>query len=57
MWIFWLLVLVALVFAINILLNRGARKSESPMDILQRRYARGEIDEEEFIRRRDELNK
>lgn len=57
MWVFWLLVIVAQAFAINILVNKGARRKETPMDILQKRYARGEIDEEEYARRRDSLKK
>lgn len=34
---------------------RSARKDEDPLVILQRRYARGEIDEVEYERRRREL--
>ncbi|VAW92946.1 hypothetical protein MNBD_GAMMA23-793, partial [hydrothermal vent metagenome] len=30
---------------------------ESPLGILKKRYARGEINEDEYIRRRNELEK
>ena len=33
----------------------GKDIEESPLEILKRRYARGEIDEEEFIQRRKGL--
>ena len=36
---------------------RGARQDEDPLIILQRRYARGEIDDTEYERRRQMLAK
>ena len=35
--------------------DRGERTGDSPLDILEERYARGEIDEEEFERRKRKL--
>lgn len=59
MWIFWLLVIAAIVSVIISALSISARNrsasEDSPLDILKRRYARGEIDDEEFKRRRNEL--
>ncbi|HEB82382.1 MAG TPA: SHOCT domain-containing protein [Gammaproteobacteria bacterium] len=58
MWLFWLLILVAIALAVKYFMNNAARnQSETPMEILQKRYARGEIDEDEFVRRRNELSK
>ena len=61
MWIFWLFLLVVVVFIIKAATggNSGAGPGlkDSPIDILKERYARGEIDEEEFNRRRIELEK
>ncbi len=65
MWIFWILVIVALFFVIKAMagnegsnMTGGARPvDETPLEILKKRYARGEIDEQEFIQRRKELEK
>jgi len=56
--LFWLLILGLLIWFVVSLLkgnrNDGARGTEnkSPLDILNERYARGEIDKEEFEERR-----
>jgi len=61
MWIFWILLIVGVVLVVRALTGRTAGSStdryESPLDILKARYARGEIGEDEFRRRRDELQK
>jgi putative membrane protein len=55
MWIFWLLVIAAVVLVIISVINSKSRTEndikESPLEILKRRYARGEIDEEEYVQR------
>lgn len=57
MWLFWILIIVAIVF----LFKAGGsdrssdEKHETPLEILEKRFARGEIDEEEFRRRKKEL--
>lgn len=59
MWFFWILIIVVIVVVIKAVLGNGSRgtatKSDSAIEILQKRYARGEIDENEFNRRRKEL--
>ena len=57
MWLFWLLIIVVIVIVIKSLLGGGVNRNstDSPLQILQKRYARGEIDEEEYKRRRREL--
>ncbi len=59
MWLFWLLVIAAIVVVIMSALNSQSGNSskieDSPLEILKRRYARGDIDEEEFMRRRKQL--
>jgi putative membrane protein len=57
MWIFWILI----IFAIVMLIRAGSRNSKSgehrdtPLEILEKRYARGEIDDEEYAHRKQEL--
>jgi putative membrane protein len=59
MWVFWLLVISAVVLVIISAINNNTRTrndtEDSPLEILKRRYARGEIDEDEFIQRRKGL--
>ena len=61
MWVFWI-VLIVIVVALVRMAGPGSGSAsttpdKSPMEILKARYARGEIDEEEFNRRRRELEK
>ena len=47
--VFWGLVIVALVLGIRWLITQGKEpRADSSLEILKRRYARGEIDKEEF---------
>ena len=54
---FWALVILGIVYLVKAIAGRGASspKEESPLDILKKRYAKGEIDQEEFIKRRKDL--
>ena len=58
-WIFGILVLVALVLLIKYLWDRtygGAkRREESALEILQKKYARGEISKQEFEEKKKDL--
>ncbi len=60
MWIFiWIIVVVALIFFIKWLAQQsksGPRESgESALDILKKRYARGEIDRKELEQKKKDL--
>lgn len=57
MLVFWGLVITALVLGIRWLVSQGrdARPRDSALDILRERYARGEIDREEYLGRRRDL--
>ena len=50
--LFWILLIAGVVVVIGWLL-RG--KADSPLEIMRRRYARGEIDRETYTRMRQEL--
>lgn len=52
MWIFWIVVLLVLLFIIRLVI-KGATgqpdtRLETPLEILKKRYARGEINKEEY---------
>ena len=55
--LFWILVILGIVYLVKAPTGRGASspKEESPLDILKKRYAKGEIDHEEFIKRKKDL--
>ncbi len=62
MFIFWVLIVVVIVLLFWELPSWGVREASessnyySPLEILKRRYARGEIDREEFeVRQKDLL--
>lgn len=59
MWLFWIVVIIIAVVLVKVIGSGSSTTSteKSPMEILKARYARGEIDEEEFNRRRNELEK
>ena len=59
MWLIWILIIVVVFVAVKAMIGTGASSSgqqDSPLEILQKRFARGEIDEEEFKRRKNELD-
>lgn len=60
MWIFWIfLIAIVAVLVMSMGNIRGdstrATSDDSPLSILKKRYAKGEINEEEFERKRKEL--
>ena len=57
MWIFWILIIFAIVmlFKAGSRDNGESRQRETPLEIIEKRYAMGEIDEVEFQRRKREL--
>jgi putative membrane protein len=61
MLLFWGLIILVLVLVVRWLWGASQKKPaemrpESPIDILKRRYARGEIDREEFEQKRKDLS-
>jgi len=59
MWIFWILLIVAVVAVISVLLGRGRPEKRgsrpNPVDILKERYARGEIERDEYEQKLKDL--
>jgi putative membrane protein len=59
MLLFWLLVLAGIVALVRGVLTRTGGRSpvapESPLEILKRRYAKGEIDKAEFEEKRKDI--
>ena len=58
MWLFWILLILAIVWAVKAFTvngDRGSKRDKTALEILQERYARGEIDQAEFERKRKDL--
>jgi len=57
MWLFWIVLLVVLVYVLkDVFASSGSKpSSEDALEILKQRFARGEIDEAEFERRKKHL--
>ena len=55
---FWALGILGLVYLGKLVAERGARNGkESALDILKKRYAKGEITKEEYERMKDDIKK
>lgn len=59
MWIFWVVVFIVVALLIKILISSNNKQisssSQSPIETLKKWYANGEIDDEEYERRKKEL--
>ncbi len=57
--IFWVLVVLGVVYLVQTATRSGKSpwQKEMPLDILKKRYAKGEITKEEFERMKDDLMK
>ncbi len=59
MWFFWILIIVALAGFVTLATRRGdisPRREKSALEILKERYAKGEVDREEFEQKKKDLN-
>lgn len=62
-WIFWLVILALIVWGVVTIVNNSRRRNdqnfssprEDALDILKKRYARGEIDQQQFKRMQKEI--
>jgi putative membrane protein len=57
--LFWVLILLGIVYLIKLISRDGRARTEeeTPLDILRRRYAKGEISKEDFEKMREDLKK
>ena len=55
--VFWVLIILVAVASVKWLSGRnaGPNNEETPLQVLKKRYARGEIDDKEFARKKREL--
>jgi putative membrane protein len=54
---FWVLIIAAIVLGVRWLMSEGKeRRSDSALEILRQRYARGEINKEEFEAKKKDLS-
>lgn len=54
-WLFWIASVVA--FVVLLAPNPGARSRETPLELLQRRYAAGELTSQEYEERKAKLRR
>ena len=56
MWLFWIIIIgVVVYFFVNYSRQQQSDNRETPLDILNKRYARGEISKEEFEQMKKDL--
>ena len=59
MWVFWIAALIGLFFLIRWAVQQGQsgdrKGGEDPLEILKQRYAKGEVDKEEFEQKKKDL--
>ena len=58
MWLFWILAIIVIVWAVMIVAGgrkEPSAKQKTALDILKERYAKGEIDDQEFAQKRKDL--
>lgn len=59
MWLFWIVLILVIIWVIKMVtsaVNTPADKQKSALDILQERYAKGEIDQKEFEEKKKVLS-
>ncbi len=59
MWIFWIAIIVGIILLVKWIVQQnrpgGQQQGENSLEILKKRYARGEIDKEEFEQKKKDL--
>ncbi|BCB95592.1 hypothetical protein JZK55_05140 [Dissulfurispira thermophila] len=55
--LFWVLVILGVIYLVQLIAKGQKRETDTALDILKKRYAKGEITKEEFEKLRDDLTK
>ncbi len=57
MWLIWLVPIILIIFAVKFFSDQSDQnnKADTPLEILKKRYARGEINKEDFERLKKDL--
>ena len=55
MWIFWILIIVGIGVVFYFINSNKNTQDETPLKILKKRYAQGEITKEEFEKMREDI--
>jgi len=57
--LFWVLLILGIIYLVKVIAGSAKKgeREETALDILKKRYARGEINKEEFERMKDDLTK
>ena len=56
-WLFWVLIIIAFAALFTPVPKQQAKRRDTPMNVLQRRYAAGEISTDEYEQRRAVLTR
>ncbi|EEG77764.1 SHOCT domain-containing protein [Dethiobacter alkaliphilus] len=57
MMLFWIVLIAAIVYFVVKALSGNDKRSDKSLEILDERYSKGEIDDEEYLRRKKNLLK
>ncbi len=57
--VFWILFILGIVYLVKSIAGskKGAAREETALEILKKRYAKGELSKEDFERMKEDLNK
>ncbi|MFZ0455709.1 MAG: SHOCT domain-containing protein [Ignavibacteriaceae bacterium] len=61
-WLFWIIIIAVIAWLVITMVNRSQKNQgsgsakESPFDILKNKYAKGEINKEEYLEKKKDLS-